>query len=325
MKKLVESFVYQLNEAFEIAQKIDVKPNNGIQNIVITGLGGSGIGGGIVKDLTYNTVNIPITLNKGYELPAFVNENTLVVVSSYSGNTEETVICMNEALEKKAHIFCVSSGGQVIEKSKELGLDYIQVPGGNSPRAMLTYSIGQLIFGLKKYGFIDLDVENMWREAVEYVQAEQNSIKEQALELAKYFYKKKPVLYGVDKFAGVTERFRQQINENSKMLCWHHIVPEMNHNELVGWTEDHPDLAVLFMQNELDHPRNTTRFSLNNEIISKYAETKVMYSTGKNQLENTWFWIHLGDWVSVFLSEMNEVDPVEVNVIDYLKSELGKS
>ncbi|MGB1293934.1 MAG: bifunctional phosphoglucose/phosphomannose isomerase [Flavobacteriales bacterium] len=326
MKSLVASFKNQLVDAVSIAKQINIKHSKLFNHIVITGLGGSGIGGSIVKDLVYNSLKMPITSNKGYCLPASVNENTLVIVSSFSGNTEETVICMNEAIAKGASIFCITSGGIVLETAKEKELDYIQLPTANSPRAMLSYSVTQLLFALKAYDLLeDIDVENMMNKAIGFIENSTLDIQKEAKEIAEFFYKKKPVLYSVDGYDGVCERFRQQINENAKMLCWHHIVPEMNHNELVGWTENHDDLAVLFMKNKDDHERNTIRMNLNRDIISKYAQVKEYTSLGENQLENTLYWIHLGDWVSVYLSEMNDVDPIEVNVIDFLKSELGKA
>lgn len=326
MKTIVAALKDQLIDAKSIAETITIKNVKPFSHIVITGLGGSGIGGGIVKDLVYNTIQLPITLNKGYELPASVNEETLVIVSSFSGNTEETVICLNKALEHKASIFCITSGGQVLETAKEYNLDYVQLPTAKSPRTMLSYSITQIIYALKAYGLLDsIDLHTQMQGVIDLINDKTYQIQETAMELAKFFYKKVPVLYSVDGFSGVCERFRQQINENAKMLCWHHVVPEMNHNELVGWTENHDNISVLFMRNKRDHKRNSIRIDLNNEIVSKYAQTKEVYSLGETHLENTFFWIHLGDWVSIFLSEMNSVDAVEVDVIDFLKSELGKA
>ena len=326
MKTIVASLKDQLKDAKSIAETIKIKNIKPFTHIVITGLGGSGIGGGIVKDLVYNTIKLPITLNKGYELPASVDENTLVIVSSFSGNTEETVICLNQAIELGSSIFCITSGGEVLETAKTKGLDYIQLPQAKSPRTMLSYSITQIIYALKAYGLLDsIDLNTQMNGAIALIENRTLEIQEIAMDLAKFFYKKIPVLYSVDGFSGVCERFRQQINENAKMLCWHHIVPEMNHNELVGWTEAHDNISVLFLRNKCDHKRNAIRIDLNKEIVSEYSETKEVYSLGDNHLENTIFWIHLGDWVSVFLSEMNAVDAVEVNVIDFLKSELGKA
>lgn len=324
MKTLVRILNEQLKDAKQIAQGIQVESPKSFSNIVISGLGGSGIGGSIAKDLLFDVSKFPITLNKGYNLPNFVNEYSLVIISSFSGNTEETLATLDQALEKKSTIFCISSGGKIIDLAKEHQLNFVQLPTAFSPRAMLSYSVTQLIYALKAYGAFEANLDEIWEGIIQSIETNTESIQKEAKDLADFFYKKTPVLYSIDGFNGVCERFRQQINENAKMLCWHHIVPEMNHNELVGWTENHEDKAVLFMVNPSDYERNRKRIDLNQEIISKYAEAKRIESKGANAFEQSFYWIHLGDWASVYLSELNEVDPVEVKVIDYLKSELGK-
>ena len=119
MKALVQNFTKQLREAKEIADKAIISTSKNIQNIVITGLGGSGIGGTIISELISDSCNVPIIINKDYFLPAFVNENTLLIVSSYSGNTEETLSAMQQAISKKAQIVCITSGGKVLELAKQ--------------------------------------------------------------------------------------------------------------------------------------------------------------------------------------------------------------
>lgn len=327
MKNLVRKLNEQLKDAQQIAQGIKADSSKSFSNIVISGLGGSGIGGSITKDLLFDLSKLPIVLNRGYALPNFVDEHSLVIISSFSGNTEETLIALQQAIEKKATIFCISSGGKVIDLAKKHQLNFVQLPTAFSPRAMLSYSLTQLVYALKAYGVFEANLDNIWEGIIQSIETNTASIQKEAKMLADFFYKKTPILYCVDGFNGVSERFRQQINENSKMLGWHQTVPEMNHNELVGWTtsQDHKDKSVLFMTNPSDYERNRTRIELNQEIISNYAETKKIESKGANNFEQSFYWIHLGDWTSVYLSELNGVDVMEVKVIDYLKSELGKS
>ena len=126
-------------------------------------------------------------------------------------------------------------------------------------------------------------------------------------------------------FEGVAVRFRQQINENSKMLCWHHVIPEMNHNELLGWRTNVDNLAVVYFRNKLDYDRNQIRIDINKKVISKFTDNITeIWSKGSSVIENTLYHIHLGDWVSWYLSEMNNVDAIEIDVINYLKGELAK-
>ncbi|HRD40084.1 MAG TPA: SIS domain-containing protein [Bacteroidia bacterium] len=145
MKKLVENFPNQLREAFDIANGAKLSPKNQIQNVIITGLGGSGIGGTIISELVSDNCPVPVTINKDYFLPAFTDSNTLVIISSYSGNTEETLQAMEQAIAKKAQVVCVTSGGKVAELASKNNFDVITIPGGNPPRSCIGYSLVQLI------------------------------------------------------------------------------------------------------------------------------------------------------------------------------------
>jgi glucose/mannose-6-phosphate isomerase len=145
------------------------------------------------------------------------------------------------------------------------------------------------------------------------------------MDLAKKMYKQTPVIYVANGFEGVAVRFRQQINENSKMLCWHHVVPEMNHNELLGWRTNVDDLAVVYFRNKSDYERNQIRMDINKKVITKFTENITeIWSKGDSLIENSLYHINLGDWVSWYLSEMNNVDAIEIDVINFLKGELGK-
>ena len=155
MKALVQNFTNQLKEAKAIADKAIISASDNTQNIVITGLGGSGIGGTIISELISDACNVPIIVSKDYFLPAFVNANTLLIVSSYSGNTEETLSAMQQAIAKKAQIVCITSGGKVLELAKQHQFDFIEIPGGNPPRSCIGYSLVQLINVLVAKGFAD--------------------------------------------------------------------------------------------------------------------------------------------------------------------------
>ena len=134
-----------------------------------------------------------------------------------------------------------------------------------------------------------------------------------------------PVMYTTDRAESIGVRWRQQINENSKMLCWHHVLPEMNHNELVGWKSKHEDLAVIFLRNRDDLKRNQVRMDITKQIVGQYASTVIeIYSKGQSLTEKLMYMVHLGDWVSWHLAQLNNVDASEIMVIDQLKKELDK-
>ena len=325
MKELIASFPEQLEEAVNIFKSAQLKPlKNKTSNILISGLGGSGIGGSIIAEIAQASVKIPILIVKDYSFPAWVNENTLVIISSYSGNTEETLQVMESAIAANAMIICITSGGKVLELAKENDFNYIQIPGGNPPRACLGYSFTQLCGILDFYGFSSgfiTSVENGMR----LLKTERNSIIREAEALAKSIAFSTPVIYTSSGFEGIAIRFRQQLNENAKMLCWHHVVPEMNHNELVGWVDKSPKIAALFLRNDNDYYRTAKRMDICREIISQIAgKTIEINSKGADTIEQMLYWIHLGDWISWFVSVERNVDAMEINVINRLKGELAE-
>jgi len=327
MDSLIREFPEQLKEAIEIGEAAKIKKyKKDIHHVLVCGLGGSGIGGTFVKELVENESNIPVLVNKGYSLPGYVGENTLAIFSSYSGNTEETLIAFEKALNTGAKIVCISSGGKLIATAQEKGLDYIQLPGGKpSPRACMGYSIVQQLYILNKLNIIGDNIINTIPTAANLLADEQGDIMVQALEMANHLKGKLPIIYSTEGMEAPAVRLRQQINENSKMLCWHHVIPEMNHNELVGWRSKNDQLAVLYLRNKSDHERNQTRVRINQDIIKKYAPVYEILSKGNNKFERMMYHVHFGDWLSWYLSELQEdVDAVEIEVINYLKGELAK-
>ena len=327
MDQLIKEFPQQLDKALEIGKNATLtKPESPIYNVFVAGMGGSGIGANFVAELIREECKVPFLIGKGYSAPGFVGKNTLVIASSYSGNTEETLETFQQILNSGAKIVIVSSGGKLIELAKENDLDFIQVPAGSpSPRACLGYSLVQQLFILNKLGLISDTIINDVEAASELIKKEQEDIQFRAERIAPMLQNKIPVIYTTDRMEAVAVRFRQQVNENGKNLAWHHVIPEMNHNELVGWRDDYNQLAVLYFRNKDDYPRNQVRMDINKEIISNYTTSIIeVYSKGQSLAERMLYFVHLGDWISVNLAALKNVDAVEIKVIDYLKSELGK-
>jgi glucose/mannose-6-phosphate isomerase len=325
MKQLIVEFSKHLRDAVRICEATSVRSaGEEFKNVVIMGLGGSGIGATITAELLRDSAAVPISVIKNYHIPAFVNKESLVIASSYSGNTEETLAALEAAMAKGATCAAITSGGRLLEIAKEKVLDHVVLPGGNPPRSMLGFSLTALLFLLGKYG---IDRANWYGKiiaAADSLDNEKLSLRNEAKELARYLEGKMPVIYTVDGYEGVAVRFRQQINENGKMLCWHAVIPEMNHNELVGWVGALGKEAVVFLRNKDDYERNQVRIQVNKDIIGrKTRQMKDVWSRGENRLERMLYHIHLGDWCSLYLSELSGVDVMEVKVIDHLKSELG--
>jgi glucose/mannose-6-phosphate isomerase len=326
MRELTENFPNQLREAIEIAEKSKLTIAKGIKNIVISGLGGSGIGASIVSNWIYDSCKLPITINKGYFLPNFVKKNTLVICSSYSGNTEETMYVLEQALKTGAKIVCISSGGKMIEFCKTHSLDYIQVPGGMPPRTCLGYSIVQL---MQVLSFNKLIPSKLFKQVIkipDFLDKETPQIQKLTAKLCDKLYDKMPVIYGDERFEGVIVKYRQQINENAKMLCWHHVIPEMNHNEMVGWRDENHNLAILFINNSLDFKRNVQRREINEETIRKYTPNiHHIQSKGRNRIEQSFYHMFFADLLSIYLAEKRGFEAMEIDVINHLKSTLEKT
>lgn len=326
MEHLINNFPQQLAEAIDIGRKNRINFGGKIfSSVVVSGLGGSGIGGTIAAEVVSDEASAPILVTKDYFLPAFVNENTLVIISSYSGNTEETLSAMQQAINKKATIACITSGGKVVEIAQKNNLPYILIPGGMPPRSCLGYSLTQLFFVLNAAGIISDSFEKQLENAVALLETEKVSIKKIAAEVTEKLYDKTPVIYSAAGYEGVATRFRQQVNENSKMLCWHHVIPEMNHNELVGWVDKNENIGVVIFRNSTDFSRTQSRIENNKQVIAGCTTTIIeLFSKGESKLEKSIYLIHLGDWISLYMAQKRGVDATEVNVIDRLKGALSK-
>lgn len=326
MKKLIEDFTKHLSTSLSLAERATLNTsNNTINNVLLCGLGGSGIGATIITQVVSSSCKLPITVNKDYKIPAFVGEHTLVICCSYSGNTEETLEMLEQAQVTGAEIACITSGGKLEEIAAENNYNCIVIEGGHPPRAAFGLSFPHLFKLFHHYGVIEHNYFNEFLNAIKTIDSCEGAIQEEAQAVTAKLVNKIPIIYADANYEGVATRLRQQINENSKMLCWHHVIPEMNHNELVGWTNKNEDLAVVMLRNDDDYRRTQVRMGINKTVFQKYTSTIIeIYSKGNSRLEKMLYLIHLGDWISYFLGEHNGVDIVEVDVITYLKSELAK-
>lgn len=326
MNEYIEEFAQQMEQALEIGKAAEfTKRDRTFTNIMVIGLGGSGIGGTIVSQLLKDELRLPINVNKDYELPAYIDERSLLIASSYSGNTEETLSAMEVALAKGAEVCCVTSGGQVLEMAKKHGLNYIQIPSGIPPRGSFGLNSPQLLFHLHRYGLIGDSWLAQVEKSITLLKTHDEAIRTEAKGIAERIHGTIPILYADSSFNGVCVRIRQQINENAKQLCWHHVFPEMNHNELVGWAGGDERVSVLLMRTAQDHERTSIRMDLCKKIFSDKAKEVVeIMAKGDSIIERSYYLIYVGDWISWYLSDLNGVDAVEVNIIDYLKGELAK-
>jgi len=325
MKNLVEAFPIHMKEALQIGRDSEWKASNEhFRNIVISGLGGSGIGGTIVSQLIASQIDIPVVVNKTYGIPNLVNKHTLFVASSYSGNTEETLEALEKAQSKGATIACLTSGGKLLELAKENGYNYIEMPGGFPPRAAFGYSSTLLFKLLENYGCIEDQILRDLATTPDFLQENSLDIKETAYNLAKKLIGKTPVFYSDARMEGVAVRYRQQLNENSKMLCWHHVLPEMNHNELVGWADSHEEVVPVFLRTKNDYYRTQERMEFSKKLMTiKNANCVEIMADCESDIHAAYYLISIGDWASVNIADIRGIDATEVDIITELKTKLS--
>jgi glucose/mannose-6-phosphate isomerase len=329
-KKYIESFTRQLGDSLKIGQSLDLeRPGSDIRNIVISGMGGSGIGANLVESLTFGRIPIPITVCKTYNIPQFVSPHTLFIACSYSGNTEETVAALNKALLKRAQVLAISSGGKLLDICKEYNLYYIQLPAGSeSPRAMLAYNLIALLYVLYHTNLIGAAFIKETENAIEFLDRGEKGIQSEAEIIAKKLKGRLPVIYCDSRLYAMALRFQQQLNENAKQMAHVNTFPEMNHNELAGWKFPEalmPIMQPVFMYSDHDHERVEKRMEICREIFEKKSNPIIdIIGEGASLLEQYFYLIHLTDWISYYLSKENGVDPDINESVLYLKGELNK-
>ena len=327
MKQLVKDFPAQLEEALNIGQNYTFKAAaaGSFAQVLFIGLGGSGIGGTIVQNAVYDTLAIPFVVTKDYTLPAFVGKDTLVIAGSYSGNTEETLQSAEVARTAGATVVCITAGGKLAEWAQQHDLDCIMLPAGMPPRACLGYSLVQILFILGHFRLTQNDFQKDIQAAADLLKAHTAELEQGGKELAQALVGTVPVIYASGPFEGVAVRIRQQFNENGKILGWHGVVPEMNHNELVGWRTASPERAVIMLHTGSDSDRVRYRMELNKTVMEQYtSNVHDLHALGNSYWEQVFSLIHLTDFCSVYLAEAAGVDATEVAVIDKLKADLAK-
>jgi glucose/mannose-6-phosphate isomerase len=335
MYTLIKNFPQQVEEAIAIGNAAKLKLNvSKVQNVVLNGLGGSAIGGDLLKSYLAGELTIPFLVNRHYALPKFVGKSTLVIISSYSGNTEETTAAFKEALKRGAKILCISSGGEVTKIARKHKLPLIVIPGGLPPRAALGYSFFPLLIALGKLGLIRNKAKDI-KEALAILKTKSDEYgspdpaSNRSIQLAEQLQNRIGVVYSsVERFDAVATRWRGQMAENGKSLMFGHVLPEMNHNELVGWkalTNQMRDMQVIMLRDKDDHPRVRIRMDVTRGVIAEHTtHLTEVWSEGQSLLARIFSLAYLGDWTSFYLAILHGIDPSPVRVIDFLKEELGR-
>jgi glucose/mannose-6-phosphate isomerase len=305
-----------------------------INKLVILGMGGSAIGGDLVNSLAISEAKLPIVICRDYQLPSFVDAKTMVIASSYSGNTEETLSSFAQALETPAKKLVMTTDGKLKSIAQEKGIPIFSFDYRAQPRAALPFSLMPIICLLQKLGFIgdkSLDLaetttvlEQLARQLNETTASSQNPAKQLAMKLHNHL----PVIYGGGLVTEVAHRWKTQINENAKAWAFHEVFPELNHNAVVGY-QSPSDLATKIVVVLLNSPLLPKRIQLRYQVTSQLLKRAgVNYQTvdgwGKSPLSQIMSLVLFGDYTSYYLAMLYQVDPSPVPAIDYLKKQLAQ-
>jgi glucose/mannose-6-phosphate isomerase len=301
-------------------------------NIILAGMGGSAIGGDLVKSFISRELDIPFEIHRSYGLPSYVDSRSLVICSSYSGLTEETLTAFKLAQGKKCHLFCITTGGELAQAARNAGVPAAIIPTGLPPRAALGYSFTSLLLVLGHLGLC-IDYSEDLEKTADFLDEQEQlyqfeSTDNRAFELANELHGKIVIIYaGADLFNTVALRFKGQICENAKQLAFCNVFPEFNHNELVGWElsgQFADNLSVVIFRDKDDHPQITKRMDIISEIlIGKKIKVINLESFGQSSLSRMLSAVQLGDFISYYMALLNGVDPTPIEVINYLKQKLS--
>jgi len=329
-------FPEQIKEALTIAEAVQRFNFLKIDNVVVAGMGGSAISGDIMLSLFRDKLDVPLVVNREYDLPKWVNKDTLVICISYSGNTDETLSSFKIASQKKCKILCISTGGKLQDLAEKRGIPFIKIPAGIQPRAATAYLLFPSIIFLKKIGLlktaIETDIEETIAVTTDFVTLNKKEVPEEnnlAKQLAKKIFNTIPQIYGWGVYTPIAIRWRHQLNENSKIIARSDIVPECNHNDIVGWSGN-PDISkqfscILFRDKDEETIDMKTRLNFMRDLFHNTAGNVIEVSPkGKSQLAKMMYLMCLGDFTSCYLAVLRGINPSPVNIITELKKRLAE-
>jgi glucose/mannose-6-phosphate isomerase len=336
MYRRVNDLAVQMADAWALSQAMALPEDLGrVQNVVVAGMGGSAIGGSLLEAYAAADMPIPISVWRGYGLPQYVNRRSLVIIASYSGNTEETLSAMNEAHSRGSRLIAVTTGGRVLQQATDWSVPTLTFSYDAQPRATLGYLFTPLVGIVARLGFLP-DQEALMREAIARVRSVRNEwsgevprTQNPAKQMARAAFGKVVVVYGSEFLAAVARRWKTQVNENSKQWAFFEEFSELNHNAIVGY--GYPsNLSERMQVFVLDSPQLSHRIRLRMQVTGRLLDQfgvphQTVSGSGTGRLAQIFTLISLGDYVSYYLALLNGADPTEIKPIDFLKTELSRT
>lgn len=336
MLEAVELFPDQIKKTIDIIDSVKLGRLYKIDNIVISGMGGSAISGDILQSYLRDTFKIPVFVNRKYDLPKWTNKNTLLFSQSYSGNTEETLSAFKQGVQKNCKIIAISSGGKLQKLCENHDISHIKIPSGLQPRAATAYLLFSSLLSLKKVGLLKNNIQNEIKETISVAENLKKNNKKSVPEeknhskqIARKLFRTIPQVYGWGFYESIARRWCQQFNENSKVICRYDKVSECNHNDIVGWSKN-PKFSknftcILFRDKKNESLKMSERLDfmkkLYDDVAAKVVEIDI---PDKKRLPRMMYAMYLGDYISCYLAILRKIDPSPVEVIDELKNRLDK-
>jgi glucose/mannose-6-phosphate isomerase len=312
--------------------KLDFTPP---ENVIISGMGGSAIGGELLKDYTRTKASVPIEVSREYQLPNYANKKSLVILASYSGDTEETLSSLLDAINRKCMIFCLSSGGNLIRLAEKLNVPYLQVRSGMPPRAALPHMFTPLLKCMEKINIIP-EISKEFSEVPKLLEKisnenspertlDDNIAKKIALDLKD----SSPVIYGFGIYRGAAQRFKQQFNENAKVPAKWEYFSELNHNETMGW-ENARQIAkhysVILIRDKEEPTEIYSRIETTKTLMQpSFSKISEIWAQGKGNLAKILSTVLVGDFASVYLAFLRKLDPTPVNTVTLMKEKIERN
>jgi len=336
MLDAISQFPEQIKETIELVSHTNIPNILKINNIIISGMGASAISGDVVKHLFRDKLDIPIFVNREYDIPKWANKDTLVISQSYSGNTEETLSAFKQAHQKRCKIICITSGGKLQEYCEKREIPLIKIPSGFQPRAATAYILFSSLLAFKKIGLLDENIDSEIEETIQTTDELRRSINKSVPEkdnvskqIAKNIFNTIPQVYGWGVYTPIAARWCTQFNENSKIIARYDVVSECNHNDIVGWSMN-PEVSkkfscILFRDEENESVYMSKRLDFMKHLLEGSASKVIEIKTqGKKRLAKMMYAMYLGDFVSCYLAILRNIDPTPVDAIIELKKALAE-
>ena len=335
MYKSILDFSDNILDAVKLGDSIKfLNDYSSINKIIVAGMGGSAIGGDVTYALVNDEITIPYLVVRGYNIPTWVDSSTLVICSSYSGNTEETISILGKAQSKGAKVCAITTGGKIGKICEKYNYDKVIIPSGMQPRAALAFSFIPILYILCRLNIISTSITSSLISSSKLIKenSKKYSIKNDdnpVWVLAKKIYNKIPIIYAdSDRLQTVAVRLKGQICENGKILAYHSVFPEMNHNEIVGWEKNSELFSNYFIIWLFDidmNERNKFRQKIVKDMLKEIGVDQFKLEvSGDDFIDRFLLLIHYGDWLSYWCAILHKMDPSPVQNIEKLKNKLSE-